>query len=317
MLHKQAITALAGIFFGFMALMFSPSADGAGYPNKAIKFIVTAGPGGGEDTEARALAPFLEKHLKQRIIIENQAGAGGKIAFERFQNAKPDGYSLITYTFPKSIIIEVKDKTGFRTKDYTPIYSWSRSSQLLAVHADNWKTLDEFINAAKTKPLSGGVSGDATYLAGLLAMEGMGIKLNWVPYEGAAGSVAALAGKHLDFAVSLATSAAPLIKAGRLRPLLLLSDKRDPFMPDVPIPRDLGIKVDIIASLRGVEAPPKTPPAIIKTLEEAFRRAAQEPDFIEIAKKKQMILQSVDSREFGKIVLDTYPKIEKYGQMLK
>ena len=317
MLHQSAIKLLALVIMGFNLLILHSLAYGANYPDKAIKFIVTAAPGGGEDTEARTLAPFLEKHLRQRIIIDNQAGAGGKIAFERFQNTKPDGYSLITYTFPKSIIIEVKDKTGFRTKDYTPIYSWSRSSQLLAVNADNWKTLDEFINAARTKPLSGGVSGDATYLAGLLAMEGMGIKVNWVPYEGAAGSVAALAGKHLDFAISLATSAAPLIKAGRLRPLLLLSDKRDPFMPDVPIPKDLGIKVDIIASLRGAEAPPKTPPAIIKTLEEAFSKAAKEPDFIEIAKKKQMILQSVDSREFGKIVLDTYPKIEKYGQMLK
>ena len=185
------------------------------------------------------------------------------------------------------------------------------------VHADNWKTFDEFLKAAKAKTLSGGVSGDATYLAGLLAMDEMGVKTTWVPYEGAAGSVAALAGKHLDFAVSLATSATSLIQAGRLRPLLLLSDKRNPYMPDVPIPKDLGIKMDIIASLRGVEAPPKTPPAIIKTLETAFRKAAMEPDFIEIARKKQMVLQSVGSREFGKIVADTYPKIEKYGPMLK
>ncbi len=317
MLHKSAIKTIAVAICGFSLLIFYPSAHGADYPSKAIKFIVTAGPGGGEDTEARALSPFLEKHLGQRVIIENQAGAGGKIAFERFQNAKPDGYSLITYTFPKSIIIEVKDKTGFRTKDYTPIYSWSTSSQLLVAHADTWKTLDEFIKAAKAKTLSGGVSGDATYLAGLLGVDGMGIKVNWVPYEGAAGSVAALAGKHLDFAICLATSATSLIQAGKLQPLLLFSDRRDPYMPDVPIPKDLGIKIDIIASLRGAEAPPKTPPAIIKTLESAFSKAAKEPLFIEIAKKKQIVLQSVGSREFGKIVADTYPKIAKYQQMLK
>ena len=120
MLHKSAIKLIPFVIWGVGLLILHPSAYGLHYPNKTIKFIVTAGPGGGEDTEARALAPFLEKYLGQRIIIENQVGAGGKIAFERFQNAKPDGYSLITYTFPKSIIMEVKDKTGFRTRDFTP-----------------------------------------------------------------------------------------------------------------------------------------------------------------------------------------------------
>ncbi len=319
MRHKSAMKfiAVAVVIWGFSLLIFSPSAYGADHPHKAIKFIVTAGPGGGEDAEARVLSPFLEKHLGQRIIIENQAGAGGKIAFERFQNAAPDGYSLTTYTFPKSIIIEFKDKTRFKTSDFTPVYSWSTSSQLPVVHADNWKTFEEFSKAARTKTLSGGVSGDATYLAGLLAMDELGIKVTGVPYEGAAGSIVALAGKHLDFAVCLATSATSLIQAGKLRPLLLLSDKRNPYMPDVPIPKDLGIKMDIIASLRGAEAPPKTPPAIIKTLEEAFSKAVREADFIELARKKQIVLQSVGSREFGKIVTDTYPKIGKYQQILK
>ena len=116
MWHKPVRKLIAVVTCSFALLIFYPSAYGADYPNKAIKFIVTAGPGGGEDTEARALAPFLEKHLGQRVIIENQVGAGGKIAFEKFQNAKPDGYSLITYTFPKSIIIEFKDKTRFKTE---------------------------------------------------------------------------------------------------------------------------------------------------------------------------------------------------------
>lgn len=184
------------------------------YPRKPIKLIVTAAAGGGEDAEARGIAPYLEKYLGVSIQIENQPGAGGKIAFEKFQRTEPDGYTLITYTFPKSVIIEYMDKTGYKTKDFTPVFAWSRSNQLLVVHADTWKTFDEFLKAAKTKILAGGLSGrgSTTHLAGLVAIEELGIKVNWVPYEGSAGSVAALAGKHLDFTICLVTSAVPPYK---------------------------------------------------------------------------------------------------------
>src|SRR3989304_1217426 len=176
------------------AALLTAAVSAAEFPSKPIKLIVTAGAGGGEDTEARALAPFVEKHLKTSVVIENQPGAGGKIAFEKFQKTEPDGYTLITYTFPKSVIIEYQGKTNYRTKDFTPIFAWSRSSQLLVVNGETWKTFDEFLKAAKGKPLSGGLSGrgSTTHLMGLIALDELGIdKDNWVPYEGSAGSVAA------------------------------------------------------------------------------------------------------------------------------
>ena len=299
-------------------LLWAP-AYGADFPSKPIKFIVTAAAGGGEDTEARAIAPSVEKHLGgTQIMIENQPGAGGKIAFEKFHKAEPDGYTLITYTFPKSVIMEFQGKTGYQTKDFTPISAWSRSSQLLVVHADTWKTFDEFLKAAKGKTLSGGLSGrgSTTHLMGLIALDELDIKANWVPYEGSAGSVTALAGKHLDFTICLATSAVPLIQAGKLRPLLLFSDKRDPYLPDVPTPKDLGIKMTFIPTLRGVEAPPNTPPAIVKVLEDAFSNAAKETAFLDIAKKRKLVLQPVSSKEFGKAIVDIYPKIAKFKDML-
>ena len=292
----------------------------ADFPNKPIKLIVTAGAGGGEDTEARAIAPFVEKHLGQQVVIEDQPGAGGKIAFEKFVSVKPDGYTLITYTFPKSVIIEYQGKTSYKTKDFTPVFAWSRSSQLLVVNGDSWKTFAEFLKAAKERPLAGGLSGrgSTTHLMGLIALDELGIdKVNWVPYEGSAGSVTALAGKHLDFTLSLATSAVPLIQAGKLRPLLLFSDKRDPYLPDVPIPKDLGYEMSFIPTLRGVEAPPNTPADIVKVLEDAFRKGAQEQGFIDIAAKRKMVLEPVGSKEFAKAVADVYPKIAKFQPMLK
>src|SRR5574342_184877 len=240
------------------------------FPVKSVKIIVTAAAGGGEDTEARAIAPYLEKHLGTSVVIEYQG------------------------------------TTGYRTRDFTPVFAWARSSQLLVVNAESWKTFEEFLKAAKGKTLSGGLSGRGStpHLMGLIALDELGINANWVPYEGSAGSVAALAGKHLDFTICLATSAVSLIQAGKLRPLLLFSDKRDPYLADVPIPKDLGYDMTFIPALRGVEAPPNTPAAVVKVLEDAFRKAAAEQGFVEVAKKRKIVLQPVGSAEYAKAVSD-------------
>ena len=292
---------------------------GADFPSKPMKLIVTSPAGGGEDTEARAIAPFVEKLLGQQVIIENQGGAGGKIAFEKFQNVTPDGYTLITYTFPKSVIMEYLGKTGFKTRDFTPIFAWSRSSQLLVVHADTWKTFPEFLKGAKEKPLSAGLSGrgSTTHLMGLIGFGELDVKVNWVPYQGGAGSVAALAGKHLDFTLPLAGTAVPLIQAGKLRPLLLFSDKRDPYLPDVPVPKDFGYDMKFLPTLRGVEAPPNTPADIVKILEDAFSKAVQDKDFIDIATKRKVVLVPVGSKEFAKAVADAYVYVAKFQSLLK
>jgi tripartite-type tricarboxylate transporter receptor subunit TctC len=304
----------------FMSLLWAGTAAySANFSQKPVRLIVTASAGGGEDSEARIVAPYLEKYLKTRVIIDNQPGAGGKIAFEKFQKAEPDGHSLITYTFPKSIIIEYMDKTGYKTKDFTPVYTWSRSNQLLVVHADTWKTFDEFVKAAKAKTLSGGLSGrgSTTHLAGLIAMDELGINVNWVPYDGSADSRTALAGKHLDFTIALATSAISLIKAGILRPLMLFSDKHDPYLPDVPIPSDVGLKMTSFPGIRGIEAPPKTPPATVKILEDALSKMVKDPDFLEWAKRRLTVIDPLTSSEFAGVVRDVYPKVEKFRTMLK
>jgi tripartite-type tricarboxylate transporter receptor subunit TctC len=150
-----------------------------------------------------------------------------------------------------------------------------------------------------------------------VAIDELGIKVNWVPYEGAAGSTTALAGKHLDFTICLATSAIPLIHAGKLRPLMLFSDRRDPYLPDVPIPKDIGLNITSIPAIRGVQAPPNTSSSIVKVLEEAFNKAVREPDYIEWAKKRKMVIHPLTAQEFSKAVSEAYPNVEKFKEMFK
>ncbi len=311
-----------GAALGGAAVLAAPVARRASaqdFPKKPIRIVVTSDAGGGEDTEARAIAPYAQKHLGVGVTIENQTGAGGKIAFDKFQRAEPDGYTLITFTFPKSIIIEHLDRTRYRTRDWVPVFAWSRGNQLLVGHADTWKTFDEFLRAARGRTLSAGLSGrgSTTHLAALLAVDELGIKANWVPYEGAPGAIAALAGKHLDFAIVLATSAVPLIRAGKLRPLLLLGDARDPYLPEVPIPKDVGHDITTVPAIRGVHAPPKTPAGVVKVLEDAFRKAISEPEYVQWAKKRQMVIHPLSGVEFGREVTAAYTRVERFQSKLK
>ncbi len=319
-MFKKSVTTIAIIIGGSALIIFASARTASAiFPEKPIRIIVGSAAGGGDDTESRAIAIYLEKYMKVRIIIENQPGAGGKIAFEKFMNTKPDGYSLLASSFPRGPIIETMETVNFRVKDYTPVYAWSRTNSLLVVHADTWKTMDEFLSAAKTRALSGGLSGrgSTTHLSGLIAMEALKLKVNWVPFEGASGSVTALAGKHLDFTICLSASAIPLIQAGKLRPLILFGDQRDPFLPDVPIPKDLGYKIESLPAIRGVHAPPHTPDSVVRILDSGFSKAVKDPGFIEWGKSRKMVPYNLTAQQFGKIVIETYPTVEKFKQLLK
>jgi tripartite-type tricarboxylate transporter receptor subunit TctC len=320
-MFRKAKKLLVLVLIGGMGLISVPLiATSADFPKKPIKIVVPADAGSGEDVEARGIAPFLQQYLGVSVLIENQPGAGGKIALERFQRTQPDGHTIICNNLPKSIIYEHMFKVEFKTKDFTPVFAWSLSYNMLVVHTDTWKTLDEFLTAAKAKTFAGGLSaiGGVTHLASLAAVDVFGIKVNWVPYEGAVGSLTALAGKHLDFSIVTSTTAIPLIQAGKIRALVMFSEARDPLFPEVPTAKELGFAVPPVVTVRGVQAPPKTPVGIVKVLEEAGFKAIKEPAYVEWAKKRRMVLHPLSAQQYSDwIVKEAYPTVEKYQGLIK
>jgi len=293
----------------------------AAFPKKPIKIIVPTGPGG-EDAEVRGIAAYVQKYLGVDVSIENIVGLWGKIAFEKFQRTEPDGYTLISYTFPRSIIIENMGTTNFRTKDFTPIFSWSIGNQLLVIPPDTYKTFDEFLKDAKTKTLTGAipVRGGTSHLAGLLLVDGLGITVNWMPYEGSASSIAALARKDVDFTVCLATALPSWISAGKIRPLAVFPDRRGPrgpYFPDIPTLKELGYDISYVTIRHVVEAPPNTPPHIVRILEEAFSGAVKQPAYIEWARQNNVVIDPLSAQELYKEVAKAYPRIEKFKEMFE
>jgi tripartite-type tricarboxylate transporter receptor subunit TctC len=289
------------------------------FPKKPIKIIT--GPGA-EDADVRQIAPYVQKYLGVDVLIENIAGFSGKIGFEKIHMAEPDGYTLISYTFPKSIIIENMSKTNFRTEDFTPIFAWSVGNQLLVVPPDTYKTFDEFLKDAKTRTLTAAipVRGGTSHLAGLLLADGLGINVNWMPYEGSAPSIAALARKEADFTICLATAVPSWVRAGKIKLLAVFPDRRGPqshYFRDIPTLKELGYDISYVTIRHVVEAPPNTPPHIVRIVEDAFSKAVKEPAYIDWAWKNFVIVDPLSAQEFHKEVKESYPRIEKVREMLK
>jgi len=291
----------------------------AAFPKKPIKIIT--GPGA-EDADVRQIAPYVQKYLGVDVVIENIAGFSGKIGFEKFQMTEPDGYTLISYTFPRSIIIENMTKTNFKTEDFTPIYAWSVGNQLLVVPPDTYKTFDEFLKNAKTRTLTGAipVRGGTSHLAGLLLADGLGINVDWRPYEGSAPSIAAVARKDVDFTICLATAVPSWIRAGKITLLAVFPDRRGPhshYFRDIPTLKELGYDISYVTIRHVVEAPPHTPSHVVRIVEEAFSKAVKEPAYIDWAWKNYVIIDPLSAQEFRKEVIESYPRIEKLKDLLK
>jgi tripartite-type tricarboxylate transporter receptor subunit TctC len=175
------------------------------------------------------------------------------------------------------------------------------------------------VKTAKARPVAGGVSnlGGVIHLVSLIVMDDLGLKVNWVPYHSSAESLTALAGKHLEFVIALTGSASPLLDAGKIRPLLLLAEQRDPFVPNVPVPKELGFGLPSVPSIHCAMAPPKTPAAVAKTLETAFVTATKDPVFIDFMNRRKMTIDPVTSEDLSKMVKDLYPRIEKIAPALQ
>jgi tripartite-type tricarboxylate transporter receptor subunit TctC len=289
------------------------------YPKKPIKIITCPG---GEDADIRQLAPFLKKYLGVEVTVENIAGFWGKSLFEKFQMIEPDGYTLISYTFPRSIIVENISETHFRTKDLTPIFAWSAGNQLLVVPPDTYRTFEEFLEEARGKTLKGAISvrGGISHLSGLLFTEGLGIRVNWVPYGGLASSIPALLRKEVDFMICLAGALPSWIKAGKIKILAILPDRfgvSSPYFQNIQNLKELGYDIPTIAVRHVLEAPPHTPSPIIMVLEEAFKKAIKEPAYIEWTKKNYVIIDPLDGQALSKEINEAYLKIEKIKERLK
>ena len=275
---SRALAGVVGLSLGLSAY--------AAYPDKPITMIVSYAPGGGTDLTARAIAPYIEKYLgnNARIIILNKSGAGGAIGFAQLAASPADGYTIGMINTPNVLTIPIERKSDFHWQRYDLLGNLVDDPDGFSVHNDDpIKNLKDLAAYAKVHPgdVTVGTTGAGSddHLAMLQFERAADVKLNHIPFKGAADVRTALAGKQIKVAAINIGEAMQAIKGGTpMRNLGSMSATRSSMAPDLPTFKEQGYDIEL-ASLRGLAAPKGLPPDVRDALVKAVAQATNDPEF--------------------------------------
>jgi tripartite-type tricarboxylate transporter receptor subunit TctC len=282
------------------------------WPAKPITMIVPFPPGGVADTVARPVADSMSRALKQTVVVENRAGAGGGVGMGAAARAEPDGYTVLMALSSISIIPEADRILGrspmYQLDQFKPVARITADPTVLVVRADSpWKTARQFIDdlrKADAKPVSYGSSGNygTMHVPMEMLRSASGIHVLHVPYGGAGPAIVALLGGQVDAISTGPASILQHIQAGKVRPLATWGDTRLAALPDVPTLKELGYDVTF-AQWSGLFVPAGTPEPIVQKLREAAKAAANDPkvrDTIQHAGSPVLYLDAPQFQDYWK-----------------
>jgi tripartite-type tricarboxylate transporter receptor subunit TctC len=311
------------------ALMLCASAQAQDYPHKPITMIVPFPPGGVADIVGRPLASVMQNSLKQPIIVVNRTGAGGAVGMAAAAKSAPDGYTILMglssiSIFPVSDRINGKEPL-YEMSDFAPIALVTADPTVLVVRADGpYKTLKDFVAAAKAKPGKINYSSSGVYGTLHVAMEifanAAGIQLFHVPYQGGGPAVTALLAGQVEASAQGPAAVIGHIKAGKMRALASWGTQRLKLLPDIPTFKEQGYDAEFYI-WSGVFAPAATPAPVITKLREAVKEAANSSEFRAAMDKVQTPVSYLDAPEFAnywerdaarlKVALEKIGKVEE------
>ncbi len=316
-----AATAVALCAAGQSALA-QASSTGAGpaWPTKQpIKLVAVFPPGGSVDQVARILAVPLSQQLGQSVIVENKGGASGSIGTAAVAAAPPDGYTFAVVFDTHGVNPSLIPGLPFDTrKDLAPVTLIGTSAMVLATFAaSEYKTFADVVAAAKAKKNVnyGSIgSGSLGHLAMALLSKSGGLDWQHVPYKGGGPLMIDAVGGHVPLSIGSVFLTKPHIDSGRLRPLAVTTNKRSPDLPNVPTVAESGFSGFDAPAWWAILAPAKTPPEVLKRMNEEVSKALQNP---EIAKK--LSAQGIDiiggSQEAARVFIDK--QIEIWAKVVK
>lgn len=255
------------------------------YPSRPITLVVPFVPGGSTDLIARLIAQHAGAQLGQTIIVENKGGAGGSLGMAYVKRAKADGYTIgmATVSTHGSNPAVYKTLPYDPIKDFIPVTNVVSVPSVLSVHPSvPAKTMKEFIELARANPGKYTIGSPGIGSLGHVNIENMMLqgkfKVLHVPYKGAGQSVTDTISGQLHAVTDQLPSSLPVIKQGKLRPLVVLNASRSPELPDVPTYAELGIDMKE-ASWFGIVVPADTPRAIVDRLAKAIHKGMEAPEF--------------------------------------
>jgi len=287
------------------------------WPNRAF---IPFGAGSATDVIPRTVFDALSKELGQPITVENKGGAGGTLGVGEVLRAKPDGYTILANSSAHAIAPFIVPNFPYDVaKDLSGVLMIGQNANvMLVLPSRGWKTMQDFVAAAKAKPGamnfgSAGV-GSATHICGERLRLATGIEATHVPYKGGAEALADLLGGRIDFMFAPISTALPLIRDGRAVPLMVSTPTRASDLPDVPTPLDLGFVNAETIVWYAVFMPAKTPRDIVEKFYAAAMKVLATPEMQAKLKKLAVDPMPMTPAEMDKFVAS---ELASNGKLIK
>ena len=282
MKRREVLTAAAASVISAPAWVGAQTAWPARAP---IRLVAQFPPGGLVDTVSRLMAPHLSLALGQTVLVENRAGAGGLIGSEYVSRQPADGYALLVSHASVHVYATATRRTMpfDAVNDFTHVGMLVEAPMVLLVRGQSpFQTLEQYVNAAKTKPVRYGSSGigSANHLFGeLLKIEGRAPQHDHVPYQGSAPAMQDLLGSQIDSLFDPVTTNVAQLKAGSLRALAVSTPARLPALPTIPTFAEQGYGKLTGSQWLGLSAPKGLPAPIVQRLTSLIPEILAKPDF--------------------------------------
>ncbi len=313
----RTATGLRALVLATAAAAFvTPAAHAqSNYPNKPITLVLGFAPGGPSDVMARVLTRKMEEFLKQPIIIDNKAGAGGTIAGGIVARAAPDGYTIMLAT-GSILAINVtlyKNPPYDSVKDYAPISMLGVQTNVLYTHPSvPAKSVADFVAYAKANPGklqfgSGGV-GTPAHLAGELLRLKAGIDYTHVPFRGTGPTLQSVIGGHVLTAFNPPSPLIPHLQTGSIKAIAITTLERTPVLPDTPTFHESGYPGFDAATWHAMVAPANTPKEVIGALNRAVVGSLKDPAVLKALTDSGVDVKSSTPEWLGDYIKSEIPK---------
>jgi tripartite-type tricarboxylate transporter receptor subunit TctC len=298
---RSALTAVA-------VTICAQNASAQDYPTRPVRIVVPYAAGGPSDTGTRLVVEPLSRQLGQPIVIENRGGAGGLSATEVFLAGPQDGYTILVGAIgPLTIIPALKQVSYVAEKDFVPLGTVWRSSQVLAVRpAMGVKTMAEFVAHVKANPgkvtiASAGV-GAVTHLTIELIKHEAKLNLIHVPFRSTSESLPALIGGQIDALIGDGPIIAPQVHAGTIVAIAVAAAERSPALPEVMTMAEAGYPGIVAASWFGLVVSSRTPAPIITRLQAALAEAQKDTAYQEALAKQGASAGEIGHESFARLI---------------
>ena len=316
----RAIRALVAAFtFLSAAGAHAAAADPAArYPDHPLRYLVAFAPGGINDIMARIVAEKLNQSWGQPVIVDNRPGAGGNLAAGILARTNPDGHTFMNISTAHAISQTLYTKLDYSLeRDLRPVVVLGNSPLIMVVSATlPAKNVSELVSWSKSNKMayaSGGV-GVISHLSMEMFKVAAKIQATHVPFKGVGPAVPALLSGEVHTMINAIPELLPHTKGGKLRVIASLTEKRHPFLPEVPTMIEQGYKEFVMGNWTGIVAPVKTPKPIVDKLAVEITRILKAPDMVQRLSDMGVDAMGGTPESFGKLI---HAEVIRFGKAVK